>query len=198
MSTTAKMPPTSGRRERKKMVTRATISREALRLFLERGYQAVSLRDVADAADVAVTTVFKHFTGKEALVFDEDKDLEQALLAAVAGRSPGTAILDALEEHMLQMRAVRAATDPEFEPFLTLVRSTPELDAYWRRMLLRHADALAEVIMEASANDTSAATALVIARTALDSVDIARRADDPGQAVRDSFTLLRTGWRGQD
>ena len=186
--------PAGGRRERKKAATRASISREALRLFLERGYHEVSLRDVADAADVAVTTVFKHFSGKEALVFDEDEEGEQALVAAVTERSPGEPVLAALEKHMLQVRAVQAVADPDFAPFFTLVRSTPELDAYWRRMFLRHTDALAQAIAAAAPGETSPTTALAIARFVLDTADLARRSDDPAAAVRDAFALLRGGW----
>ncbi len=51
----------SGRRERKKAATRQKIADTALRLFLERGYDDVGIRDVAAEADVAVTTLFSHF-----------------------------------------------------------------------------------------------------------------------------------------
>ncbi|WP_147264659.1 TetR/AcrR family transcriptional regulator, partial [Streptomyces sp. NBRC 110611] len=61
--------PAPGRRERKKAQTRKALADAALRLFLERGYDGVSVKDVAEAADVSVTTLFKHFSGKEALVF---------------------------------------------------------------------------------------------------------------------------------
>ncbi|MGY5138836.1 TetR/AcrR family transcriptional regulator, partial [Streptomyces nigrescens] len=63
-----------GRRERKKAATRQALADAALRLFLERGYDQVSIRDIAEAADVSTTTLFKHFPGKEALVFDADSD----------------------------------------------------------------------------------------------------------------------------
>ncbi|WP_280454554.1 TetR/AcrR family transcriptional regulator, partial [Nocardia brasiliensis] len=58
-----------GRRERKKAANRQALADAALRLFLERGYDAVGVREIADAADVSVATLFKHFPGgKEALV----------------------------------------------------------------------------------------------------------------------------------
>ena len=69
----------TGRRERKKAATRQKIADTALRLFLERGYDAVGIRDVAAEADVAVTTLFSHFASKEALVFERDDDFEQRL-----------------------------------------------------------------------------------------------------------------------
>src|SRR3712207_8221990 len=93
--------PAVGRRERKKAATRQAIADAALRLFLERGYDRVSIRDIADAADVATTTLFKHFPGKEALVFDKDEDREAALIAAVRRRPAGQSVVDALREHVL-------------------------------------------------------------------------------------------------
>jgi AcrR family transcriptional regulator len=60
-----------GRRERKKQQTRQAISDVATRLFLERGFDAVTVAEVAKAADVAVQTVFNHFPTKEDLFFDE-------------------------------------------------------------------------------------------------------------------------------
>ncbi len=60
-----------GRRERKKRQTRQAISDVATTLFLERGFDAVTVAEVARAADVAVQTVFNHFPTKEDLFFDE-------------------------------------------------------------------------------------------------------------------------------
>lgn len=60
-----------GRRERKKQQTRQAISDVATALFLERGFDAVTVAEVARAADVAVQTVFNHFPAKEDLFFDE-------------------------------------------------------------------------------------------------------------------------------
>lgn len=61
----------SGRRERKKQQTRWAISNVATNLFMERGFDAVTVAEVAAAADVAVQTVFNHFPTKEDLFFDE-------------------------------------------------------------------------------------------------------------------------------
>ena len=91
--------PTTGRRERKKAATRRAIADAALALFLEHGYHDVTIKQIADAADVAVATVFAYFPdGKQALVFDEDGDRETQLVATVLERPPGQSILDALEE----------------------------------------------------------------------------------------------------
>ncbi|POX37431.1 hypothetical protein C3486_28320 [Streptomyces sp. Ru73] len=86
----------AGRRERKKARTRQSLADAALRLFLVGGYDRVGVKDVADAADVSVTTLFKHFPCKEALVFDRDDAIREALVAAVRDRTPGLSIPRAL------------------------------------------------------------------------------------------------------
>ena len=86
----------TGRRERKKAATRQKIADTALRLFLERGYDEVGIRDIAAEADVAVTTLFSHFASKEALVFEQDADFEHRLAQAVTGRAPDEPLMPAL------------------------------------------------------------------------------------------------------
>ena len=68
------------RRERKKLATRQAIAEAAMRLFLDRGYDAVTVAEIAEAADVAVSTVFKHFDSKEAIAFAGDPAVEAHLV----------------------------------------------------------------------------------------------------------------------
>ncbi len=86
---------TTGRRERKKAQTRQALADAAVRLFTERGFDDVGVREVAEAADVSLSTLFKHFPSKEALVFDLDTDIESALVAAIRDRDPGKPVLHA-------------------------------------------------------------------------------------------------------
>ena len=72
-------------RDRKKAATRQGISDAATRLFVERGFDGVTVKEIADAADVSPTTVFKHYPTKEALVFDEDAEQQSRLVASGAG-----------------------------------------------------------------------------------------------------------------
>lgn len=76
----------------------------------------MSVKEVADAADVSVTTLFNYFPSKEALVFDLDGDVETALVAAVRDRAAGQSVPQALREHLGQRMAVRPA-HPEVEAF---------------------------------------------------------------------------------
>ncbi|MFH8786807.1 TetR/AcrR family transcriptional regulator [Streptomyces roseoverticillatus] len=182
-----------GRRERKKARTRQALADAALCLFLERGYDAVSVKDVANAADVAVTTLFKHFPSKEALVFDLDADVEAALVSAVRDRTPGQSIPAALRDHVLE-RAVRIVADERAAGMRRMVEETPALSEYARRMWVRHETALAHAIAEecgAPADDLACAA---LARFALESGRLVQRHADPHEAADVIFGLLEEGW----
>ncbi|MEV1001587.1 TetR family transcriptional regulator [Nonomuraea sp. NPDC050202] len=193
-TTTSPSPAPVGRRERKKAATRQAIADAALRLFLERGYDEVGIREIADAADVSTTTLFKHFPVKEALVFDEDSDQEARLLAAVRERPEGRSVPAALREHALTTRLATADGDPAFTAFTDLVAGTPALRDYAQNMWLRHTAALARAIAEESglAADDPACTAL--AHFALEAPRAAYAHDDPREAINRAFDLLEHGW----
>jgi AcrR family transcriptional regulator len=97
-------PP--GRRERKKQLTRQAISDVATRMFLERGFDAVTITEIAAAADVAVQTVFNHFPTKEELYFDDTSWITgpaDALRAARSG-APVWATMEAFYREALEHR----------------------------------------------------------------------------------------------
>ncbi|WP_051838920.1 TetR/AcrR family transcriptional regulator [Streptomyces sp. NRRL F-5126] len=182
---------TVGRRERKKAATRKALSDAALRLFLERGYDDVSVKDVAEAADVSTTTLFKHFSGKEALLFDEDESLESALVAAVSERPPGQSVPAALREHVLR---TRLDARPEFARFLALVDATPALREQARRMWIRHEAALARAIAADVGAPEDDASCRALARFALEVPSLVRGTRDPRAAIERAFALLEHGW----
>src|SRR3954454_278602 len=86
--------PPEGLRERKKRATRDLIAATARRLFAQRGFDAVTVAEVAAAADVSEKTVFNHFATKEDLVFAGGDVRLAPLQAAIAERPPGTSVLD--------------------------------------------------------------------------------------------------------
>ncbi|GHE53157.1 TetR family transcriptional regulator [Streptomyces longispororuber] len=186
--------PVVSRRERKKAATRQAIADAALRLFLERGYDQVSIKDIAETADVSTATVFKHFSGKEALVFDQEESTEAGLVAAVRERPAGRGVLDALREHVLTTWLPIAA-HPQAEEFTRLVNTTPALRAYAERMWTRHTDTLGAALADECgvAHDDLACTAL--ARFVLEVPTLARRHPDRGAAVEQLFDILAHGWR---
>ena len=182
-----------GRRERKKAATRKAIADTALRLFLERGYDAVGIREIAAAADVAITTVFAHFPSKEALVFDEDEKREERLIRAVTDREPGQSIPQALRQH-LRAATVRDFARPGTAPFWQLVDGSPALREYASTMWLRHEDALAATIAADLGLPEPSTACRAFARFVLDAYGLAREAADPGAAVDEIFDLISPGW----
>ncbi|MGD3106084.1 TetR/AcrR family transcriptional regulator [Streptomyces sp. YGL11-2] len=188
------MTETMGRRERKKAQTRRALADAALRLFLERGYDAVGVREVAEAADVSVTTLFKHFPSKEALVFDEDQDHEAALVAAVRDRAAGQSVLHALRDHLVRMRVAFRGDEPEFRAFRQMVESTPALQEYQHRMWLRYETALAAAIAEATGAPEGDLKSAALARFTLESRNLPGTHEDPERAFREIFDLLEHGW----
>ncbi|MFE2728328.1 TetR/AcrR family transcriptional regulator [Kitasatospora sp. NPDC059327] len=187
-------PAPIGRRERKKAATRQAIADAALRLFLERGYDNVGIREIADAADVSTTTLFKHFTVKEALVFDREADLESALLAAVRERPAGQSVPDALRQHALRHRRSGAGADPRFATFLELVNKTPALRDYHQAMWLRHTAALAAAVAEENGLPADDPACTALAHFALEAPHAARAHPDPDQVITAAFDLLDHGW----
>lgn len=190
---TVPVPPVS-RRERKKAATRQAIGDAALQLFLERGYDQVGIRDIADAADVSTATVFKHFSGKEALVFDQDEDRESELIAAVRQRAPGQSFLDALQQHVLDTW-LSIAAHPQRAEFVSLVESTPVLRAYAERMWTRHTDSLSAAIADEIGVDHGNLACVALARFVLDIPTLARGRQDPRAAVEEIFGILAHGWK---
>ncbi|MEV1025671.1 TetR/AcrR family transcriptional regulator [Streptomyces sp. NPDC050264] len=186
--------PPIGRRERKKAATRQAIADAALRLFLERGYDHVSVRDVAEAADVSPTTVFKHFTGKEALVFDQEESTDARLTAAVRRRESGQDVIEALRRHVLDTWLPIAA-HPQREEFNHLVESTPALRAYAERMWIRHTDTLGAAIADEFGVEHGNLACAALARFALDVPLLAQGQKDRRAAVEEVFDILANGWR---
>ncbi|MFE2378758.1 TetR/AcrR family transcriptional regulator [Streptomyces sp. NPDC059398] len=186
--------PPVGRRARKKAATRQAIADAALRLFLDRGYDGVSMRDIAETADVSTATVFKHFTGKEALVFDQEESNDARLIAAVRERATGQSVLDALRQHVLDTWLPIAA-HPQREEFNHLVDSTPALRAYAERMWARHTDTLGAAIADEYGVDHDNLACAALARFVLEVPVLAQGRKDHGAAVEEVFGILANGWQ---
>jgi AcrR family transcriptional regulator len=151
-----------GRRERRKAQTRAEVRETAQRLFAERGFDGVTIADVAAAADVAVQTVFNHFETKEALFFDGRTPWVEGVATAVTQRAPGsdpvTALRTALERDMLEL--VEQETRPENRSYLLALQRSTSLQARERTLVQEAGSRVAGVLSQAiSAGDWSAAPA---------------------------------------
>jgi AcrR family transcriptional regulator len=98
-----------GLRERKKRLTRAAIFAAAERLFSERGFENVTVAEIADAANISVKTLFTYVRAKEELVFSDAPNILDAVVAAVRNRAAGQSPLDVVTATLLA--AVEDDTD---------------------------------------------------------------------------------------
>ncbi|PRB02973.1 TetR family transcriptional regulator [Microbacterium sp. MYb72] len=185
-----------GRRERKKAATRKNISDVATKMFLDRGFDNVSIREIADAADVSPTTVFAHFPQKEALVFDEDDEQRDRLVSAVRGRADGISINRAL--HDFYSTDVRTNVDEHGDDvtriFMAFLNETPVLREYAARMWLRHEDALSDAIADELGLDAPTAEIRVYSRFVLQMLLLVNDADDQLGTLDAGFAILESGW----
>ncbi|AWS44958.1 TetR/AcrR family transcriptional regulator [Streptosporangium sp. 'caverna'] len=134
----------TGLRERKKRQTRQAIAEAAMRLFAERGFEAVTVNEIAEAAGVAKVTLFTYFPTKESLVLDAVADDD--VVKAVAQRRPGQSPLDALREHYRTFTADPGDVEPEaLVTMMRVIFESPTLVAgvnqiqYGERVALTHA-----------------------------------------------------------
>ncbi|XEC32833.1 TetR family transcriptional regulator [Streptomyces fradiae] len=160
----------SGLRELKKERTRQTLSDTAVELFLERGFDAVSVAEIAAAAEVSKPTLFRYFPAKEdlALYRFADHEDEPARVVAAA-RAAGAEPLAALRDHVLAGLARRDPVtglndDPRVLAFLRLLYGTPALVARMAAYQGRSEEALAAALGAGSGGADSLAARLAAAQ----------------------------------
>jgi AcrR family transcriptional regulator len=204
-----------GLRERKKEQTRQLIAETAWRLFADRGFDRVTVAEVAREAQVAVATVFNYFPTKEDLFYSRLEAFGQHLVDAVAGRPAGEPVLAAFRRALMAtgglLAQIEAGDLQALERLRTMNRviaASPALQAREQRAINRIAAALADL----AAADTGAppddveaqvaANALLGVQRAL--VDYTRRrvladeepariAADVRDLARRAFALLEGG-----
>jgi AcrR family transcriptional regulator len=154
-----------GLRERKKRRTRELIAETAKRLFSERGFDAVTVAEVANAAEVSPGTVFNYFPTKEDLFYSEMQSFEEKLLEAVRNRAPGESVLKALRRVFLSGYE-RLANDEAAEMIAKaarIVRASPALQAREREIDARSTDVLAALLTEEAGRAANSVEAWVVA-----------------------------------
>jgi AcrR family transcriptional regulator len=107
------MTGAEGLRERKKLRTRETIARVALELFSQQGFHATTIKQIADAAEVAPRTVSGYFPCKEELVFPDHEEVFRELQGRLAERKPGESTADALRAFIGWLVGEREQPDHE-------------------------------------------------------------------------------------
>jgi AcrR family transcriptional regulator len=143
-----------GLRERKKLRTRQLLADTARRLFAERGFDAVTVAEIAREADVAQATVFNYFPTKEDLFYSRLEAFEEELLTAIRERAEGQSILAAFADFLLGQGGVLAMKSPggdeqataELLTITRIITESPALLARERQVFDDYARALAELI----------------------------------------------------
>jgi AcrR family transcriptional regulator len=147
------MAPEKGLRERKKEQTRAAIAHTAVGLFLERGYDHVSIADIAAAAGVAKMTVTNYFPAKEDLVISAGASVIPDLAAVVRARPAGETALRALLRFVraeLDRRAEWTALHDGVTQFARMSMVSPALSEAFARLWDRLQADLAQALWEIS------------------------------------------------
>jgi AcrR family transcriptional regulator len=182
---TTKLAHDLPRRVRKRIQTRRQIADAAVALFAARGYDAVTVAEIARLADVSEQTVYNFFPSKEQLVLDEDAAFEARLVGMIRGRPAGSKIADAVQAgaHAFLNEVGTRPKGPKSRGGLPyLITVSPALRRAWLAALERYANAIADVLIEESAGTLSplAAKALGFSIAAIFSAIL----DEVGQATK--------------
>ncbi|MFH8729078.1 TetR/AcrR family transcriptional regulator [Streptomyces termitum] len=163
------MSEPTGLRARKKERTRDAIGDAAVALFLERGFDGVSVNDIAAVAEVSKPTLFRYFPTKEDLVLHRFADHQGEAARVVRDRAPGTGPMAALHRHFRagldRYDPVTGLNDhPQVVAFHRLVFTTPSLAARLARYLEEDEEALADALGEGVRARLRAAQVLAVRR----------------------------------
>lgn len=174
MQSPISMSMPSDRRSRKRLATRQAISDAATRLFIERGFDQVTVDDIAQAADVGRMTVFNHFPRKEDMFFDLDEGAREDLLAALVLRDVKVSPVETLRlfaHHVVLAQKPYVSFVPGSQRFFETIEASESLKA--RARAIR--DELAQFV----------ATAL--------SQSVGRSPDDPDALLAASLLVATWG-----
>jgi len=127
LSPERKSPAAPGLRERKQQQTRERLKRAAMALFLERGFEAATIDDIAAAADVSRRSFFHYFASKEDVVAAWQEDAAAALVAGILARPADESMLTAAENAIAA--AVKRIDPTEAAAMSRLKRDNPALHA---------------------------------------------------------------------
>ncbi|GAA0407581.1 hypothetical protein Acor_69240 [Acrocarpospora corrugata] len=141
-----------GLRERKKARTRRTIQEQALRLFAEQGYDATTIEQIAEAAEISPSTIFRYFPTKEDIVVQDDYDpmLVTTLAGQPAGKPPLRAIRDTFRE---TMALIPATEQQEILARARLQLTIPAIRSRVMQNMLDTLDVLSEAIARREGRD---------------------------------------------
>lgn len=151
-----------GLRETKKLATRQQIADVAMRLFVQRGFDRVTVAEVAAEAGVSEKTVYNYFPTKEDLFFDEVPERARMIAEAIRSRPDGEAIVTTLRR--MQVGECARLTSPGFAVFARILEDSPALQAKELEIMALFAQAVSDALEEEGidARDARIAAGLLI------------------------------------
>jgi AcrR family transcriptional regulator len=160
--------------------TRAHIAAVATQMFLERGFDEVTIAEVASAANVSKVTVFAHFERKEDLLFDQLPDAVEIVRSAIRNRATGTGVVESLRDAALfqaEQENPLSVLNPGIEPFIRMILDSAALVGRLRLFAHEIETAIAaELEMDAAfLGDSALVAALVVAAYRVVAVKTIRR-----------------------
>lgn len=159
-----------GLRSRKRRETRQRISSSALALFLEKGFEATTVDEIAAAADVSKRSFFDYFPSKEEVIAAWQDEFGQALADAVAARPAGEPMTRTVEEALIA--TIIAHITPRSMAIAQLIRGTPALRAREQVKYVRLEQRLCEALA-ARCGEEDRLKARLLAMTAIGGMRVA-------------------------
>jgi AcrR family transcriptional regulator len=197
----------TGLRERKKQQTRQAIHEAAMRLFAERGYDATTIADIAEAADISPRTFFSYFAAKEEVVFQKFDVAYEEFGRALSERPAGTTALEALRS-WIEREAHKYAPEPgNLRLELRLRHESPAVAACDLRHKRLYEERLAQAVAEDLGEPADAlrprlvaAAAMAALTTAGDTADtiMAEDAEAAERMIADPMSILDDAMRFLD
>ncbi|HTW11951.1 MAG TPA: TetR family transcriptional regulator [Solirubrobacteraceae bacterium] len=165
-----------GLRERKKRQTRQRISDVATALFVGRGFDSVTVSEIADQVGVSEKTIYNYFPTKESLVFDQAENQLMSLTAAVRGRPPGSsptaAFVEALKQDSNRFSELGDVHFTFLPAFAEMIHQTPALRAAWGEHRHQMVETLTLILAEEAGIDPRDPEPITTARALVSLVEL--------------------------
>ena len=200
--------PLTDRRSRKRLATRQKISDVATSLFIERGFDHVTVDEIAEVADVSRMTVFNHFSRKEDMFFDLDDEGREDLIAALQKRESGASPIEALRRFahwaIAEKRPYVRFSEAGSEKFLEAIQASESLKARARAIRDELTDLVTDGLAKAAGRRlpdpaASLAASLLVATWVVASLEahrIFRESHDAARSNKAFLSIIDQGVRG--